>query len=45
MKTDGFFPDDNPSDAVYFDDIILQQVTENEKDNLELRQFYGYVSP
>lgn len=45
LETYGFFPDDNPSDAVYLDDIILQQLTENEKDNLELRQFYGYASP
>lgn len=45
LETDGFFPDDNPSDAVYLDDIILQQLTENEKDSLELRQFYGYASP
>lgn len=43
MATDGFFPDDNPSDAVYLDDIILQQLTETDKENLELRQLYGYA--
>jgi hypothetical protein len=34
MYVDGFYLDDNPSDGVYLDDIILKDLTPPEKDDL-----------
>jgi len=42
-KTDGFYLDHNESDAIYLDDIIFRELTTAEKEELNLRQYYGYV--
>lgn len=34
MHIDGFYLDDNPSDGVYLDDIILKDLTPSEKEEL-----------
>ena len=40
---DGFFLDDNSSEAIYLDDIIFQDLDPSQKEELELQQYYGYV--
>lgn len=43
FKADGFFLDHNPSDAVFLDDIIFQELTAAEQEDLRLHDLYGYV--
>lgn len=38
---DGFFLDQNESDAIYLDDIVFRDLTPSDKDELELQQYYG----
>ncbi|KAL4994321.1 hypothetical protein BDV10DRAFT_197609 [Aspergillus recurvatus] len=38
---DGFYLDDNPSDGVYLDDIILPELTQSEKRELAERECFG----
>lgn len=42
---DGFFLDENDSEAVYLDDIILQDLDASQQEDLYLHQYYGYARP
>ena len=39
---DGFFLDENESDAVYLDDIVFRFLSPADQDELKLQQYYGY---
>lgn len=41
FKADGFFLDHNPSDAVFLDDIIFQDLTAAEQEDLKRHDLYG----
>lgn len=41
---DGFFLDDNESEAIYLDDIIFLDLNSSQQEELNLQQYYGYVS-
>ena len=43
-ETDGFFLDDNDSDAIFLDDIIFRELTRQEKEELNIQQYFGYPS-
>ena len=41
---DGFIPDDNKSDAIFLDDIVLSELSTSNKKKLLSRQLWGYVN-
>ncbi|OKL63442.1 hypothetical protein UA08_01982 [Talaromyces atroroseus] len=43
IKKDGFFLEENESDALYLDDIIFKDFTAAEKEELIFERYYGYV--
>lgn len=43
MCIDGFYLDENGSDAIYLDDIVFRDLTASEKEELRRYQYYGYV--
>lgn len=42
-STDGFFLDDNDSEAIYLDDIIFRDLSASQQEELHLQQYYGYA--
>lgn len=40
---DGFFLDENDCEALYLDDIIFQDLSPSQQDELYHQQYYGYV--
>lgn len=40
---DGFYLEENESDAVYLDDIIFRDLSPSHREELSLQQYYGYV--
>lgn len=41
--TDGFYLDENESETLYLDDIILKDLSTSLQEELEFQQYYGYV--
>ncbi|KJK67761.1 hypothetical protein P875_00109031 [Aspergillus parasiticus SU-1] len=41
--TDGFYLDENESETLYLDDIILKGLSPSLQEELEFQQYYGYV--
>lgn len=44
FEADGFFLDHSQSDAIFLDDIVFQDLTAAEQEELKLYDFYGYVN-
>lgn len=42
-KQDGFFLNENESEAIYLDDIIFQDLSPILQEELNHQQYYGYV--
>ena len=40
---DGFYLDENESEALYLDDIIIKDLSPPLQEELEFQQYYGYV--
>ena len=41
LDLDGFFLDQNESEVVYLDDIILHNLNASDQDELKHREYYG----